>query len=122
MPGQIVHLEIPADDTGRSKEFWGSLFGWEFQAFPGPFEYHTAQLTDEQGAAVTNMEPGKRGTRPYFSVDDIQAGAARVKELGGEAGDAMPVPNMGWFVTCTDPHGNEFGLWQTDESAPAPEG
>jgi predicted enzyme related to lactoylglutathione lyase len=32
----------------------------------------------------------------------------------------MPVPKMGWFVTCTDPHGNEFGLWQTDESAPEP--
>jgi predicted enzyme related to lactoylglutathione lyase len=29
----------------------------------------------------------------------------------------MPVPNMGWFVTCTDPHGNDFGLWQTDSSA-----
>jgi uncharacterized protein len=122
MPGQIVHIEIPADDTGRSREFWGSLFGWEFQAFPGPFEYHTTQITDEQGAAITNMEPGKRGTRSYFSVDDIRAGAARVKELGGEASDAMPVPNMGWFVTCTDPHGNEFGLWQTDESAPEPEG
>jgi uncharacterized protein len=122
MPGQIVHIEIPADDTGRSREFWGSLFGWEFQAFPGPFEYHTTQITDEQGAAITNMEPGKRGTRSYFSVDDIRAGAARVKELGGEASDAMPVPNMGWFVTCSDPHGNEFGLWQTDESAPEPEG
>jgi predicted enzyme related to lactoylglutathione lyase len=32
----------------------------------------------------------------------------------------MPVPTMGWFVTCTDPHGNEFGLWQNDENAPAP--
>jgi predicted enzyme related to lactoylglutathione lyase len=29
---------------------------------------------------------------------------------------------MGWFVTCTDPHGNEFGLWQNDPSAPAPTG
>jgi uncharacterized protein len=122
MPGQIVHIEIPADDTGRSREFWGSLFGWEFQGFPGPFEYHVTQLDDEQGLAITNMEPGKRGTRSYFSVDDINAGAARVKELGGETGDPTPVPNMGWFVTCTDPHGNEFGLWQTDESAPAPEG
>jgi predicted enzyme related to lactoylglutathione lyase len=27
---------------------------------------------------------------------------------------------MGWFSTCTDPHGNEFGLWQNDPSAPAP--
>jgi predicted enzyme related to lactoylglutathione lyase len=29
----------------------------------------------------------------------------------------MPVPGMGWFSTCTDPHGNEFGLWQHDTSA-----
>jgi hypothetical protein len=25
---------------------------------------------------------------------------------------------MGWFVTCPDPQGNEFGLWQTGPSAP----
>src|SRR2546427_4671639 len=37
--------------------------------------------------------------RSYFDVDDIKAGAARVKELGGEAGDPAPVPNMGWFGT-----------------------
>jgi uncharacterized protein len=122
MAGQIVHIEIPADDTGKAQEFWGGLFGWQFQAYPGPSEYHMAQLAEQQGAAITNMEPGKKGTRSYFSVDDINAGAARVKELGGQAGDPMAVPNMGWFSTCTDPHGNEFGLWQTDESAPAPTG
>ena len=80
------------------------------------------QIAEGTGGAITNMEPGKKGARAYFSVDEINAGAARVKELGGEAGEAMPVPNMGWFVTCTDPQGNEFGLWQKDESAPAPTG
>ena len=110
MPGEIVHIEIPADDTKRSQEFWGSLSGWQFQANPGPFDYHMTQIGGEQGAAITNMQPGKRGTRPYFAVDDIKAGAARVTELGGEAGGPMPVPAMGWFSTCKDPHGNEFGL------------
>ena len=64
------------------------------------------------------MEPGKRGTRAYFSVDDINAGAGAVKELGGHPRSSYPSPNMGWFATCKDPHGNEFGLWQNDESAP----
>ena len=118
MPGQIVHLEIPADDTERSREFWGSLFGWQFQNYPGPFEYHMTQISDKQGAALTNMEEGKRGTRAYFMVDDAADGAARVRKLGGEAADPLPVPNMGWFVTGKDPHGNEFGLWQSDPSAP----
>jgi len=66
------------------------------------------------------MEPGKRGTRVYFDVDDINAGAARVKDLGGESDQPMPVPGMGWFSTCRDPHGNDFGLWQNDTAAPSP--
>jgi uncharacterized protein len=121
MPGKIVHIEIPADDTAKSLEFWGSLFGWQFQEYPGgPSEYHMAQLSDQSGVAITNMEPEKRGTRSYFDIDDINVGAARVKELGGEADQPMPVPSMGWFSTCKDPHGNEFGLWQTDPSAEMP--
>jgi predicted enzyme related to lactoylglutathione lyase len=122
MPTKVVHLEIPADDTAKAREFWGSLFGWQFEAFPGPNEYHMTQINDQTGGAITNMEPGKRGTRPYFDVDDINAGAARVKELGGEAEEAMPVPGMGWFAACKDTEGNEFGLWQNDPSAQAPTG
>ena len=122
MPGQIVHIEIPADDTEQGREFWGSLFGWQFQAYPGPSEYHMTRIGDQQGAAISNMEPGKRGTRAYFDVDEINAGVARVQELGGKADQPMPVPSMGWFATCVDPHGNEFGLWQTDENAPTPTG
>jgi predicted enzyme related to lactoylglutathione lyase len=33
--GQVVHLEISADDTVKGREVWGSLFGWQFEAFPG---------------------------------------------------------------------------------------
>lgn len=121
MPGQIVHFEIPASDTATSREFWSALFGWRFESYPGPSEYHMTQIDEQTGGAITNMEPDKRGTRAYFSVDDIHAGAARVQELGGEASDPMAVPTMGWFSTCKDPHGNEFGLWQNDPAAPAPE-
>lgn len=120
MPGQIVHFEIPADDVVKGSQFWGSLFGWNFQSMPGPFEYRMTQVSDRTGGAITDMEPGKHGMRVYFDVEDINGGAARVKELGGEANDPRPVPGMGWFSTCRDPHGNEFGLWQNDPSAPEP--
>ena len=120
MPGQVVHVEIPADDAAKGRQFWGSLFGWQFTAFPGPSEYHMTRIADQTGAAITNMEPGKHGIRVYFDVDDINAGVARVKELGGEAADPMPVPSMGWFAVCRDTESNEFGLWQNDPSAPTP--
>jgi len=34
----------------------------------------------------------------------------------------MPVPSMGWFAHAKDPDGNEFSVWQSDDSAPMPEG
>ena len=122
MPGQVVHVEMPAGDTSREREFFGSLFGWQFQSFEGPIEYHMTQLSDQQGGAVYPAEGDKRGMRVYFDVDDINAGAGRVRELGGQAEDVQPVPGMGWFALCKDTEGNEFGLWQSDESAPAPTG
>jgi predicted enzyme related to lactoylglutathione lyase len=123
MAGQMVHVEIPAGDTAKARDFWGGLFGWQFQEFPGPTEYPMTRLSDTSGGAIYAPDPAnKRGTRVYFDVDDINAGGARVEELGGEAGDAMPVPGMGWFSICKDTEGNEFGLWQNDESAPAPTG
>lgn len=121
MAGQFTYIEIPADDNKKVREFYGSVFGWEFREFPGPAEYHMASIGPQQGAAVTSMEQGKRGARAYFVVDEINASAARVKELGGEATDPMPIPNLGWFSNCADPHGNAFGLWEVDDSAPAPQ-
>jgi len=123
MPGQMVHIEIPASDTAKGREFWGSLFGWQFQEYGEGSNYHMAQIDERSGVAVSGMEGDQGGgARTYFDVEDINAGAARVKELGGEADEPMPVPSMGWFVTCRDPHGNRFGLWQTDPSAPNPAG
>ena len=118
MAGQMVHYEIPAGNTAKAKEFWGGLFGWQFQEFPGsPTEYHMAQFSESTGGAIYGADGDQRGTRTYFDVDDINAGRARVSELGGDAGDAMPVPSMGWFAICKDNQGNEFGLWQTDPDA-----
>ena len=75
------------------------------------------RFSENTGGAIYGADGDKRGARVYFDVDDINAGVARVKELGGEAGEAMAVPSMGWFATCTDNEGNDFGLWQTDPNA-----
>jgi predicted enzyme related to lactoylglutathione lyase len=116
MAGKPVHVEIPVSDATRGREFWGSLLGWRFEEYEGS-GYHMARVSDDSGVALYTPEDGSDSVRVYFDVDDIDAGAARARELGGRAGEKMPVPSMGWFVHCTDPSGNEFGLWQTDPSA-----
>jgi uncharacterized protein len=120
MGGKPVHIEIPAQETSRAQEFYKSLLGWEFQAIEGPAEYHMVRFSEDTGGGLFPGDPG--AIRVYFDVDDINAGAARLKELGGKADDPMPVPGMGWFVTGSDTEGNPIGLWQTDPSASAPEG
>jgi predicted enzyme related to lactoylglutathione lyase len=114
----MVHLEIPSGDFEKSKAFWNGLFGWEFQEYPGsPTEYHMTRFSENTGGAIYGEDTDARGTRTYFDVDDINAGDARVQELGGEAGEPSAVPSMGWFALCKDVDGNEFGLWQTDPNA-----
>lgn len=118
MAGKPVHFEIPASDTSRAREFYGSLFGWEWQTMEGPVEYHMTRTSEDTGGAIFPGDPG--AIRPYFEVDDINAGVARVRELGGNADDPQPVPTMGWFATGSDPEGNPIGLWQTDPNAQMP--
>ena len=119
MSGEIVQIEIPGGaDTSRARAFWSGLFGWQFDEIPVPSaEYLLARINAHQGVAVSSFEPDKRGIRPYFAVDDIDSSIIRVAELRGEVYEKMAVPGAGWFALCRDPHGNQFGLWQSDPAA-----
>jgi uncharacterized protein len=119
---KIVHFEVPAQDTGRAKEFWGSLFGVQFQTYEGPVEYHMFQNDDQTGGGIYPQQQGEKGLITYFNVDDIDTARQKVQELGGSAEDKEPVPGMGWYARARDTEGNDFSLWQSDENAPAPEG
>jgi predicted enzyme related to lactoylglutathione lyase len=83
-------------------------------------EYLQTRINDDQGVALSNFEPDKRGIRPYFAVDDIDASIIRVVALRGEVYEKMAVPGAGWFALCRDAHGNQFGLWQSDRAAQPP--
>jgi len=116
MAGEIVHIEYPASDTDRAAAFWGGLFGWEFgPSMSEEFEYRMARTGETSGAAILNGDAGSPVY--YYDVPDIEAAMAKVKELGGEAGEKTPVPTHGWFSACKDSEGNSFSLWQGDPSA-----
>ena len=116
MAGEIVHIEYPCKDVDRGQAFWSGLFGWQFgeSSMPG-MDYRMAQTGESSGAAVFEGDTG--APRYYYDTPDIEAAMAKVKELGGSAGDKMPVPTHGWFSHCTDSEGNAFSLWQGDSNA-----
>ena len=106
--GKIVWFELPAEDTSRARRFYGELFGWQFQAFEGPDDYCT---TDEGGGAI-HAANGRNGALVYFGTEDLDASAARVRDLGGEASHAKEIPGVGHYARCSDTEGNPFGLYQ----------
>jgi predicted enzyme related to lactoylglutathione lyase len=118
MAGKPVHVELPAQDSAKAKEFYSSLFGWQLQSY-GDQDYHMVQIDESSGAAISG---GDTSHNPviYFDTDDIDESISKVKALGGSVEEKQPVPGMGWFVACKDNQGTAFSLWQSDESAPTP--
>jgi len=120
MAGEVVHIEFIGEDADRSQRFWEGLFGWKFgdSGMPG-MDYRMARTGEQSGAAIYAADERSGHPNIYFACDDIDASCARVRELGGTAGDKMPVPTHGWLAPCTDSEGTSFHLWQADAKAGA---
>lgn len=117
----IVWFEIPADNLGRAKKFYGALFGWKINAFPGMKDY----LHIDTGGADTTLDGGmmarKHPNQPitnYVLVPSVTKAMAKVAKLGGKVcTPKMAVPQMGYFAVCQDTEGNTFAVWEMDASA-----
>ncbi|CAN5162385.1 hypothetical protein BH18ACT12_BH18ACT12_02730 [soil metagenome] len=122
MGKKVVHVEYPAQDVDRAQKFWEGIGGWSMQdsGMPG-IDYRMFQEGDQGGAVYTD-DGGSQGPVLYYGSDDIDADVAKIRELGGEAQDKEPIPTVGWFARAKDTEGNPFSLFQSDESAPMPEG
>jgi predicted enzyme related to lactoylglutathione lyase len=122
---KVVHFEIPADDVGRAKGFYESVFGWQLQDMP-EMDYTIVQTTaiDEQTQMPT--EPGAingglmRRTddtpTPVITVDvdSIDQSLKQVEASGGRVVRARTeIPGMGAYAYFTDSEGNTLGLWET---------
>ena len=120
MEGQLVHFELPAENAGRAKEFWGSLFGWKFREWSGPVEYHMLDGIEPGGAIYPSDEAAGSG-RSSTSPPPTSTPRSRVRmSSAAPQRTSSPIPTIGWFASCRDTEGNAFSLFQSDETVPAP--
>jgi len=118
----IVHVDVPSDDPERAKKFYAALFGWKFQSVP-EFQYNLFTMENPDGTPGVRgglgkrMAPEQRMTN-FFGVPSIDDAMKQVVQLGGKLiSPKMPVPGMGYLVTCMDTEGNAFGLWEENAGA-----
>ncbi|GAA1771348.1 VOC family protein [Agromyces humatus] len=125
----VVHFEIPADDQGRAREFYGAAFDWRLEVLP-ELGYTNVVTTPVDGTTQVPLEPGAINggmferspdlAHPIITVDvdDIDAVLERIVGLGGAVVQAKTaIPGMGYFGYFRDTEGNVLGLWTTAADA-----
>lgn|SRR5262249_32601963 len=123
MEGEVIGMEFPSEDIDRAQRFRSGVLGWEFgSGLSEAFDYRIA-LVGDSPVAITPGDLGQGNPNVYLETSDIDTALARVRELGGEAGDIHEVPASitakipsaefhGRFANCKDSEGNAFCLLQ----------
>jgi uncharacterized protein len=117
----IVWFEIPAENIERAKSFYGSLFGWNIEAFPGVKDYwhiDTGGGADSPDGGLMVRKCPEQAITNYINVDSVTRFSAKIGKAGGKI--CVPktaVPQTGYFAICADPEGNTFGIWERNKNA-----
>jgi predicted enzyme related to lactoylglutathione lyase len=110
--GNLAHIEIAGGDLGRTKEFYGTLFGWNFKPMNETYEFFDAG--NAQGAIDSDAKPSHDGTVLVLACDDVAAKLGEVEKAGCKV--LKPKTEIGgghgFYGYFEDPAGNRMGVWQ----------
>jgi predicted enzyme related to lactoylglutathione lyase len=136
----VIHFEMPADDSGRAKHFYETVFGWQVTPMGPEMGDFALAFTTETDPA-TRM-PTKRGAinGGFYSrtdadqqikltilVDDIGEMLKRVKAAGGrfvpdaDGNEVYELPGVGLFATFVDTEGNAVTIYEDRSPNPTAE-
>ena len=106
-PGTFCWAELGTTDVEAATAFYGEVFGWEVEG--------TRFRLD--GSDVAGLEAADEARwRSRLSVEDVDALAERVRELGGEVlAEPLDVEAAGRLAAVADPTGAAVDLWQPRE-------
>jgi len=122
-PGTFCWADLGTTDADAAKAFYTSVFGWEaVDAAAGEAgTYTTFKLDGRDVAALYEMGEEERASltphwSSYVSVEDVDALAPKVLELGGEVlAHPFDVMQSGRMTALKDPTGATVNLWQPRE-------
>lgn len=117
-PGAPCWVSLMVHGLDATEEFYGALFGWEFQ--PGPQQlgpYVRALLDGREVAGLGRLPPDRHlpiAWTPYFASQNADLTAETVRSRGGTIGvGPLDAADAGRLAICSDPAGAVFGIWQS---------
>jgi predicted enzyme related to lactoylglutathione lyase len=122
IPGVPCWVDTSQPDPTAAVEFYGGLFGWEFEDVMPPGSegrYFMARIRGGDVAGVGSIPEGAPSMatwNTYIWVDDAEEAAARVIAAGGTTVmGPFDVMDAGRMAVFTDPEGAVFSVWQAKE-------
>jgi predicted enzyme related to lactoylglutathione lyase len=113
-PGALCWNELSSPDVDGSAAFYSALFGWETQPFEGsPQRYLIIRNGDRSNGGIRELgdQPAPPHWLPYFGIDNIDSGLAKVEELGGSKMVGPMDIGMAKIGIVTDPQGAAFAIY-----------
>lgn len=115
--GTFCWNELMTRDTAKAGKFYSDLLGWNptESDMPG-MKYTLLKAGDKDAGGMMDMPAEVPAEVPsywmsYITVDDVDAAAAKAKELGGQViKEPMDIPNVGRFCIIQDPTNATVGL------------
>ncbi|MGI8939003.1 MAG: VOC family protein [Iamia sp.] len=117
--------DLASPDPAASQEFYGALFGWDFEENPtdggGTYVMCTKGGKSAAGMMQLSEQMAAAGMPPvwstYVTVDDIEATAAKVEPAGGRVMQPpMDVMDNGRMAVLADSTGAMICLWEKKET------
>ncbi len=110
MSSRLCYFTVRVPDHERARAFFGGALGWEFATGNVPNGLHVTNATPPGGVHGGN---DASGIDVFFAVDDLEATVARIRGLGGEAGEPEGSQAAGGrYVACRDDQGTRFWLYE----------
>ena len=116
--GSFCWQELATTDLDAAQNFYKALLGWEIKEGTAPgggMVYNEIVVAGRHVGGMYKTGPETGGApshwMAYVAVDDVDASAAKVTELGGTVVvPPMDIPNAGRFCVINDPTGASISL------------
>jgi predicted enzyme related to lactoylglutathione lyase len=122
IPGVPCWVDTSQPDPESAVDFYGPLFGWEFESVMPPEsegKYFMARLRGLEVAAVGSIPEGAPPMamwNTYIWVDSADETASKARDAGGGVvTEPFDVVGSGRMAVLTDPEGAAFCAWEAKE-------
>ena len=119
-PGRVTAVMVDTDDLDVVIPFWTKVLGLEVKYRDERFAYLSDLSSGGPHLAfqkVPEPKEGKNRLHLDMMVEDREAFAEWVEELGGSVIEQQEQPGFPIWIVMSDPQGNEFCIFEKPEDS-----